>query len=139
MLIDKIRSPVDGVNIPRHRLGAMCLRRILFPHNGVPGESCQDFISQQLFDSAIPESDKVLMAGLLANLLFFQTTLPQKIPCILNNFHTDIESVHPPPSFLCLIYKITFLMACQEGFTKSPAYLRYATGAPGCGSGYNGR
>ena len=88
MLIDKIRSPVDGVNIPSNRLGAMRLRRILFPHNSILGESCQDFISQQLFDPAVPTGDKVLMARFLANFRFFQMTLPQKIPCILNNFHS---------------------------------------------------
>ena len=109
----------------------MRLRRILFPHDSVLGEGCQYFISQQLFDPAVPTGDKVLMTRFLADFRLFQAALPQKIPCILNNFHSDIESVHPPPSFLYLIYKTIFLVPCQEGFTRSPASPRYATAAPG--------
>ena len=91
VLIDKIRGPVDGVNIPGHRPGAMRLRRILFPHDGVLGEGCQYFISQQLFDSAVPTGDKVLMTRFLADFRLFQAALPKKISGVLNNFHCDID------------------------------------------------
>src|SRR5699024_11486723 len=113
---------------------AMRLRRILFPHDGVLGEGCQYFISQQLFDSAVPTGDKVLMTRFLADFRLFQAALPKKISGVLNNFHCDIESVHLPPSFLSLIYKTIFLVPCQGCFIRLPASPLFATQAPNCGS-----
>src|SRR5699024_2952504 len=86
-----------------------------------------------LFDSAIPTGDQILMARLLTNFCIFQTALPQDVAGVLNNFYSDIESVHPPPSFLCLIYKTTFLVACQEQW---PASISAKGGRrlPGAGS-----
>ena len=49
------------------------------PHDGVLGEGCQYFISQQLFDSAVPTGDKVLMTRFLADFRLFQAALPKKI------------------------------------------------------------
>ena len=65
------------------------------------GEGCQYFISQQLFGSAVPTGDKVLMTRFLADFCLFQAALPKKLSGVLNNFHCDIESV-PSSTFFPL-------------------------------------